>query len=158
MSWLLIIILIVLGLLFLLLEVLVIPGSTLAGIAGFGLLFTGLWQAYASKGSIAGHITLASTVLITIVGLYFSFKAGTWKRMALKTNSDSKLDLREGMEFNEGDTGLTMSRLAPTGKAMINDQIIEVHTYGEFIDQEKEIVVISVKDNKIIVTTKKSKV
>ena len=78
--------------------------------------------------------------------------------MALKTNSDSKLDLREGMEFNEGDTGLTMSRLAPTGKAMINDQIIEVHTYGEFIDQEKEIVVISVKDNKIIVTTKKSKV
>ncbi len=155
MSWLLIIILILLGLLFLLLEVLVIPGSTVAGIAGFGLLFVGLWQAYASKGIIEGHITLGSTIIVTVVVLYFSFKAGTWKRMALKTTSDGKMDQREGNEFNEGDTGITISRLAPSGKAMINNHIIEVHTYGEFIDHEKDIVVISVKDNKIIVTTKK---
>ena len=114
MSWLLIIVLIVLGLLFLLLEVLVIPGSTVAGIAGFGLLFVGLWQAYASKGIVEGHITLASTLVVTVVVLYFSFKAGTWKRMALKTTSDGKMDQTEGNEFNEGDTCITISRLAPS--------------------------------------------
>jgi membrane-bound ClpP family serine protease len=155
MSWLLIIILIILGLLFLLLEILVIPGSTLAGIAGFGLLFTGLWQAYASKGTVNGNITLASTVIITIVVLYFAFKAGTWKRMALKTTSDGKMDQLDGIDIKEGDTGITVSRLAPSGRAMINNDIIEVHTYGEFIDHEKEITVISVKNNKIIVTIKK---
>ena len=155
MSWLLIIILISLGLLFLLLEVLVIPGTTLAGILGFGLIFTGLWQAYASKGIIEGHITLGSTVLVTVIVLYYSFKTGTWKRMELKSTSDGKMDQLEGTNIKIDDTGITVSRLAPSGKALINNDIIEVHTYGEFIDQEKEIQVIAVKNNKIIVTLKK---
>jgi membrane-bound ClpP family serine protease len=155
MSWLLIIILITLGLLFLLLEVLVIPGATLAGIAGFGLLFVGLWQTYVSKGIVAGHITLAATIVVTIVSLYFSFKAGTWKRMALKTTSDGKMDQLEGLSIAIGDKGMTVSRLAPAGKALINNEIIEVHTFGEFIDQEVEVIVISVKNNKIIVTINK---
>ncbi len=155
MSWLLIIILITLGLLFLLLEVLVIPGTTLAGILGFGLIFTGLWQAYASKGIIEGHITLGSTVVVTVIVLYYSFKTGTWKRMALKANSDGKMDQLEGTNIKIDDTGISVSRLAPSGKALINNDIIEVHTYGEFIDQEKEIQVIAVKNNKIIVTLKK---
>lgn len=155
MSWLLIIMLIVLGVLFLLLEILVIPGTTLAGIVGFALLFVGIWQAYASKGIVEGHITLGATLLVTVITLYYSFKAGTWKRMALKTTVDGKMDQLDGINIKEGDTGTSVSRLAPSGKAIINNDIIEVHTYGEFIDQEKEIIVISVKDNKIIVTTKK---
>jgi membrane-bound ClpP family serine protease len=155
MSWLLIIVLITLGLLFLLLEILIIPGTTFAGIVGFVLVFIGLWQAYASKGIVEGHITLGATIVVTIVALYFSFKTGTWKRMALKTTVSGKMDQLDGLNIKEGDTGTSVSRLAPSGKAMINNDIVEVHTYGEFIDHEKEIIVISVKDNKIIVTTKK---
>jgi membrane-bound ClpP family serine protease len=147
--------LIVLGVLFLLLEILVIPGTTFAGIVGFALLFVGIWQAYASKGIVEGHITLGATLLVTVITLYYSFKAGTWKRMALKTTVDGKMDQLDGINIKEGDTGTSVSRLAPSGKAMINNDIVEVHTYGEFIDQEIEIIVISVKDNKIIVTTKK---
>jgi membrane-bound ClpP family serine protease len=155
MSWLLIIVLITLGLLFLLLEVLIIPGTTLAGIVGFGLVFVGLWQAYASKGIVEGHITLGATLIVTVITLYYSFKSGTWKRMALKSTIDGKMDQLDGIDIKEGDTGTSVSRLAPSGKAMINNDIVEVHTYGEFIDHEKEIIVLSVKDNKIIVTTKK---
>jgi len=158
MSWLLIIILIVLGILFLLLEILVIPGTTLAGIVGFGLLFVGIWQAYVSKGTVEGHITLGSTVVITLVTLYYSFKAGTWRRMALKTTVDGKMDQLEGININAGDIGMTVSRLAPSGKALINNEIVEVHTYGEFIDQDREVRVSSVKDNKIIVTLNKTNV
>jgi membrane-bound ClpP family serine protease len=147
--------LIVIGVLFLLLEILVIPGTTVAGILGFGLVFVGLWQAYASKGIVEGHITLGATLVITVITLYYSFKAGTWKRMALKTTVDGKMDQLDGIIIKEGDEGTSISRLAPSGKAMFNNELVEVHTFGEFIDQEKEIVVISVKDNKIIVTTKK---
>jgi membrane-bound ClpP family serine protease len=156
MSWLLIILLIFLGVVFLLLEVLVIPGTTVAGIIGFAMIFVGLWQSYASKGIMEGHITLGSTLVVTVVTLYFSFKAGTWKKMALKTSIDSKMDQLEGIMIKEGDLGNTVSRLAPSGKALINNEIVEVHTYGEFIDQEVEITVISVKDNKIFVTLKKT--
>lgn len=156
MSWLLIVMLIFLGILFLLLEVLVIPGVTVAMILGFGLLFVGLWQAYASHGVMAGHITLGSTLVITVAILYISFKAGTWKRMALKTTVDGKMDQLEGIEINKGDTGISISRLAPSGKAMIKDDIVEVHTNGEFIDQEQQIIVLSTRDNKIIVTLNKT--
>ena len=156
MSWLLIILLIFLGVVFLLLEVLVIPGTTVAGIIGFAMIFVGLWQSYASKGIMEGHITLGSTLVVTVVTLYFSFKAGTWKKMALKTSIDSKMDQLEGIMIKEGDLGNTVSRLAPSGKALINNEIVEVHTFGEFIDQEVEITVISVKDNKIFVTLKKT--
>jgi membrane-bound ClpP family serine protease len=155
MSWLLIIILIFVGLVFLLLEVLIIPGTTLAAIVGFGTLFIGIWQAYASKGIVAGHITLGSTIVVTIVSLYFSFKSGTWKRMALKSTIDGKMDQLHGLDIKVGDEGTSVSRLAPSGKALINNELIEVHTFGEFIDQEKELTVISVQDNKITVTLKK---
>ncbi len=155
MSWLLIVILIVLGILFLLLEILVIPGTTFAGIAGFVLLFVSIWQAYASKGTIEGHLTLLATLLVTAISLYFSFKAGTWKQMALNTTVDGKMDQLDGILIKEGDTGSSVSRLAPAGKALINNDIVEVHTFGEFIDQEIEIKVISVKDNKIFVTVNK---
>lgn len=155
MSWLLIILLITIGLLFLLLEVLVIPGTTVAGILGFGLLFTGIWQAYASKGTMAGHLVLGSAVVVTVITLYYAFKSGTWKRMALKTTVDGKMDQLEGININLNDSGVAISRLAPSGKARINNEIVEVHTYGEFIDQDTEIKVISIKDNKLIVTSNK---
>ena len=155
MSWLLILMLIFLGVLFLLLEILVIPGTTFAGVVGFALLFVGIWQAYASKGTVEGHITLASTFAVTVVSLYFSFKAGTWRKMALKTSVDGKMDQLEGIKIEAGDCGTAVSRLAPSGKALINNELVEVHTLGEFIDHETDITVLSVKENKIIVTTKK---
>jgi membrane-bound ClpP family serine protease len=133
----------------------VIPGTTIAGVAGFALLFAGIWQTYSTKGVMAGHLMLASTLVFTILALYFSFRAGTWKRLALKTTVDGKLDNPAGTSIQTGDTGSTLSRLAPSGKALINNDIVEVHTYGEFIDHEQEIQVISVKENKIIVTLKK---
>lgn len=152
MSWLLIILLIVVGLLLLLLEILVIPGTTLAGILGFAGLFTGIWQAYVSHGTFYGHITLGTTIALTLVVLYFSFKAGTWKRMALKTQVDGKIDHLAGHELKIGEIGKTISRLAPAGKAMFKDTIFEVHTFGEFIDHECEVRIIALNDNKIIVT------
>ncbi|MFZ4548989.1 MAG: hypothetical protein ACOYN4_16180, partial [Bacteroidales bacterium] len=97
-------------------EVLIIPGTTLAGIVGFGALFVGIWQAYASKGVIEGHITLGSTIIVTLIALYFSFKTGTWKRMALKSTVDGKMDQLEGLNIKVGDEGTSVSRLAPAGK------------------------------------------
>lgn len=152
MSWLLIILLIIVGLLLLLLEILVIPGITVAGILGFAGIFIGIWQSYSTYGATSGHITLASTILLTILTLYFAFKSGTWKKMELKTKVDGKIDHLEGHSLQIGDIGKSISRLAPSGKVLFNSTSFEVHTYGEFIDPEKEVRIISLIDNKIIVT------
>ena len=66
MFWLVIVILILIGLAFLLLEILVIPGTGIAGIIGFIILGIGVWQGYVYYGTIAGHWVLAGTIGATV--------------------------------------------------------------------------------------------
>jgi membrane-bound ClpP family serine protease len=154
MSWILIAILIIVGLIFLILEVLVIPGTTLAALVGFGLITAGIWQAYAVHGSFWGSITLGSTLVLTVLLLYFSLKSRTWKRMELKTSIDGRVNVLDENSVATGDTGITISRLAPSGNATIRGNRFEVHTFGEFIDPGTEIRVVNITDNKIFVTKK----
>jgi membrane-bound ClpP family serine protease len=154
MHWLLIATLIIIGLMFLALEILVIPGVGVAGVVGFILIAIGVWQAYAGHGSIAGHLVLGGTMVMTVLTLVLSLRGKTWRRIALSTAIDSKVNVIDEKKIKPGDTGRTVSRLAPMGKAMINDEFYEVSTNGDFIDQQTEIVVLKIEFNKIIVKRK----
>ena len=154
MHWLLIATFIVIGLLFLALEILVIPGVGIAGIVGFILIAIGVWQAYAGHGLVAGHLVLGGTFLLTVLTLVLSLRGKTWRRLALSTSIDSKVNVIDEEKIKAGDTGKTVSRLAPMGKAMINGEFYEVSTNGDFIDQQTDIVVLKIEYNKIIVKRK----
>jgi len=154
MPWELIIILIVIGLIFLLLEILVIPGATVAGIIGGAVIVFGIYEAYHSHGAIAGHITLVSTIVATLLVLVYAIRSKTWKKAMLQTQINSKVNIIDEKKIKIGDTGITISRLAPAGKARINDSLYEVHSLGSFIDQEMEIEVLKISYNKIIVKPK----
>jgi len=154
MHWLLIATFIVIGLLFLVLEILVIPGVGIAGVIGFILIAVGVWQAYAGHGMVAGHLTLGGTVVLSVLTLVFSIRSKTWKRIALSTSIDSKVNVIDKDKIRPGDIGRTVSRLAPMGKAMINGELYEVSTNGDFIDQQTEIEVVNIEYNKIIVKRK----
>jgi membrane-bound ClpP family serine protease len=78
--WTVIIILILVGILMMLIEILVIPGSGVAGIIGFGLMVAGIWLAYVDEGATAGHITLAVTLGVSLIGLLIALRTKTWKR------------------------------------------------------------------------------
>jgi membrane-bound ClpP family serine protease len=151
MSWTIIIALILVGLLFLVLEILVIPGTALVGLLGFGLVVFGIYESYHAFGTMAGHFTLVATILATVGTLYFSLKSKTWKRMALNRNIDGKMNVVDEELIHQGDKGRTVSRLAPMGKALINGSIVEVQSLSGFIDEEKEIMVVKVTPNKITV-------
>ncbi len=151
MTWTIIAILIVIGFLFLLLEILVLPGTNVAGFIGFALVAVGVWQAYATHGNLAGSLTLGGSVIFSGVALYYSLKSGTWKRAALKKSIDSKVNVIDETKIKIGDSGKTVSRLAPMGKAIINSIYFEVKTQGEFIDEGTNIEVINIDFNKITV-------
>ena len=154
MSLTLIIILIIAGLLFLLLEVLVIPGTTVVGIAGFALIIFSVWESYNVFGSPTGHFVLLGTIFFTILTIYLALKSKTWNRIMLKTEISGKVNEIDSTKVQAGDSGISVSRLTPGGKALIKDEYYEVHTNGEFIDQEYEIVVTHLADNKIFVKRK----
>lgn len=154
MTWSIIITLLLAGLLFLILEILVFPGTSVVGIVGFILLIVAIWGAYTYQGTNYGHYTLIATFGLTFIALFFSLRSKTWKKFSLDHEIDGKVNLIDENAIKAGDTGTTVSRLAPMGNALINGEMYEVATNGDFIDQEKEIIVIKVEKNKIIVKLK----
>lgn len=154
MTWTLIIILILVGFLFLLLEILVLPGTNISGILGFVLIGVGVYFAF-KIGTTAGVITLIASLVCSVVFLVIVLKSNTWRKLTLKAEINGKVNVIDKNLVKAGDSGKTVSRLAPAGKALINNDYYEVHTMGEFLDPDLDITVIKVDFNMIYVKLKK---
>lgn len=144
----LLIIVLVLGVLLFALEIVALPG----GIAGaFGLLLTGfgVWQSYLIWGPTIGNTILCICAGIIIVLLAIFLKAKTWKRFSLDEESDSVVNQIDQVALAVGAHGTTVARLAPTGKALFDGQLVEVHAINKFIDPDRPIEVVAVDGYRI---------
>ena len=143
-----IITIIVLGLLLLTLEIVALPGG-IAGILGFLLIAVGVWQGYATQGATGGSIILGCTLVACIVLLVLFLKPRTWNRFSLKEESDSTVNQINDPNIAVGAQGTTIARLAPTGKALIDGQLVEVHAVNKFIDPDRPIEVVAIEGYRI---------
>lgn len=148
-----IILLILIGLILLMLEILFVPGMVL-GFISVILMIVGIIFSYKDYGTTTGTIVLISTTIVSIASVYWAFNSGIWKKMGVQSSIDGKANVLEEGAVNVGDTGKTISRLNPMGKAFINNLQVEVHSQDDFIDPDKDIIVIKVQQNKIIVKLK----
>lgn len=144
----LLIIVLALGLLLLTLEIVALPGG-LAGIFGVALISFGVWQTYLLYGPTAGTITLLCSIAVCVLFLIIFMKAKTWKRFSLNEESDSKVNQIDQKVVKVGAKGNTVARLAPTGKALIDGELMEVHAVNKFIDPDRPIEVIAVEGYRI---------
>lgn len=143
--------LIILGIILLLLELLVIPGVGFAGAGGFLLLGIAIWYVYAELGVVAGHIALSIVGLMLAFFLWFSLRSKTWKRAALNAEIKGKSDGQPDTQIHVGDRGITISRLNPAGKALINNDYFEVRTFDKMVDNGIPIEVIKIEHRTIFV-------
>ena len=149
----LIIFLIILGLLLFVAEFILLPGITLAGIGGAICLVTAIVSSFITYGTGIGLLILGLTVLVMVVMTVLMLKAGTWKKFMLKTTLDGKVDnvgADEG-RVKAGDRGVTVTRLVPGGKVLVNDEYFEAKSIDILIDPGQEIEVVRIDDNKLIV-------
>ena len=153
MSWPLIIITILGGLVLVALEIVALPGAV-CGIVGGAMVALAVWQTYANYGSTAGIITLLVSIAVGILLLVILMKSRTWKRFSLNEESDSRVNQIDATAVLPGAEGRTISRLAPAGKARIGGQIVEVHSNGEFIEPETQVVVTEIEGYRIVVRRK----
>jgi membrane-bound ClpP family serine protease len=154
MSWLIIISLIIIGIIFLLLEILVVPGTTLVGLAGAGLMVGGIVTAFSTYGVQAGVLTLAGSLVLSVLAIALALKSNTWRKAMLGTEIDGRVNVVEPDKVVAGDEGLAITRLNPMGKAMIKDDFYEVTSKDNLISENTPIVVVKVEGNKIIVKPK----
>ncbi len=146
-----IVLLLVLGVVLILLEFFVLPGITVAGIAGIVMMLGGIYLSYSHYGNTIGHLTVLGSVVFSLVALWLALKSGTWNRIMLKTEIDSKVEKLEEDLVAIGDEGICLSRLAAMGHVRINNHIVEAKSIGTYVDEKTEVKVIKIVDKVIVV-------
>jgi membrane-bound ClpP family serine protease len=147
-----VILLISLGILLFLIEFLLIPGITIAGIGGAILTLGGIYLAYSRFGAETGSAVLAGTLLVNVLILTLSLRSRTWKKAMLTTNIDSRVNEIPGLEkIKSGDRGVAVTRLAPMGTVKVNDVVFEAKSIAGFIDPKTEIEVVKITSAQVIV-------
>lgn len=146
-----IIILIVVGILLILTEILLIPGIGVAGILGVAALGGSCFYAFNEFGSAAGTVVTVINVILIVLSTIYVLRAKTWKKLALDTNIDSKVNMFDGAAIAVGDCGKTMTRLAPMGTAFFGNTKYEVTSLEGVIDAGTDVEVVLIEDNKIYV-------
>jgi membrane-bound ClpP family serine protease len=146
-----IVFLILLGLLLLILEFAVIPGVTIAGIGGVIMLIVSVYLAFTKFGTLAGFVTLLFVLVSAPLLFYYFFKTKPGKKLVLNTNIEGKVETFDSQSIHTGDEGITVGRLAPSGKVTVNGLTVEARSTGQFIDQHKPVKVVKVLPDKIIV-------
>jgi membrane-bound ClpP family serine protease len=138
-------------------EVLLVPGTTVVGVAGLAAMGGAVYLMYTQYGTWAGHYALFATVLVSLVSIIIGFKTGAWEMFSLKDTVEGKFETEHhdsGNKLKAGDTGKALSPLKPVGKAMINGSKVEVQARTGYIDKNEEIEVVKVVTNTIIVKRK----
>ena len=147
-----IIILIVLGILLFVIEFLLVPGVTIAGIGGLVLTVFGVYKAFNDFGSTVGAWVLIGTILLSVFVIAMSLRARTWDRLMLKTDIKGTVDkdLTED-QVKSGDKGTALTRLAPMGKILVNDMVREAKSTEGYVDEHSEIEIVSIEGTRISV-------
>ena len=146
---------IVLGILFMLIEIFLLPGISIAGIAGAIFLIGGIVYSYMFLGSTAGNVTLAASAVTLGLTFFGLLKSKSLERISLNTNIDDKVDNSYLLKIAVGDIGVAVSRLNPIGKVLVNDVEAEGKSFdGEFIEEDTEIVVVKVETYNVLVKRK----
>ncbi|MDF7812718.1 NfeD family protein [Hymenobacter sp. YC55] len=151
MDWLTIALLLLFGLLFLVAEVIFIPGTTVVGLIGFALLAAGVWFGYRDLGSDTGHILLISSLAATGVLVYIGLRPRNISRVALNDVNNSHVRDVRLPDVLPGTVGRALSALRPAGTVLFEDNRREVTTRGEFVPAGTEVRVLRIEQNRIVV-------
>ncbi len=148
--------LIVVGIILIILELLVIPGTTVVGFLGMILMAVGVYLSYTNISIQAGHYTLIGSVLFFIVILAISLRSRTWKKASLDTSIESKVDLLQvNTDDLIGKTAITISRLNPTGKIDLDGEYYEARSHYSIIEPKTKVEIIAIEGNTLIVKPQK---
>ncbi len=148
----LIVILIIVGVLMLVAELVLLPGLSFAGICSLLANGGAIYLGFTRYGTTGGFIILAAIVILSLVATVVSLRAKTWQRLSLKSTVDGTCQSLPDNTLKIGDRGVTVTRLAPIGKVMIEEKTYEAKSFGDkYIDPRKEIEVVGFENFNAIV-------
>lgn len=146
-----ILILIAVGLLLILIEFLVLPGTNIAGILGIIMIIAGIYFGYRDIGPPVANYILAGSLMFMAGSITYVLRSKTWQKLSLNSSIDGKFENVETLTVKPGDQGKSMTRLNPIGTVMVNEKTFEGKSGHKFIDPNTPIEVIKVIGNQLLV-------
>lgn len=146
-----IIILVVLALLFLVVELVLLPGFTVTGLLALASGVGAVYIAYDDYGNIVGTAVLVALLLLSVLVVCLSLRAKTWQRFALKEKLSSSASESLAQSVAIGARGKTISRLSPMGSVEIGGKIYEAKLVQGYLDPRCDIEVVGFQNSNIIV-------
>ena len=147
--------LILVGLALIVVEVTVVPGLNVIGVAGVLGAAVGVVVAFVEYGVAGGLGTLAATVLAAGGGGYLLVESGAWDRFVLTdtlTGGDAEAaDEAESRARLLGKTGTAITPLRPGGVAEVGGARVEVETEGAFVASGSAVRVVALDRRRVIV-------
>ncbi len=158
-----------LGFILLLIEVFYIPGFGFIGFTGFIFMFIGLMLMlikhpfnFPSFEFSNAFYTIAQAFILTFIvclaGIKYLPESTFFKKIQLLNRETPDLGFQTKSlpeKISIGTIGISKSILRPSGRAIFDQDIIDVTTQGEFIDKEQEIIIVRIQGNKVFVEQKR---
>ncbi len=132
-------------------ELLIVPGTSVLGFIGFGGMVYGIYEIFATHGTTAGWIALCAVAVLCVGLTVWVLKTKSWKKITLDDKLDGKVNVLDAQKIKVGEEGKAMSRLAPTGQASFSGEICEVQSMDGYIDPKTPIKVVRIENNKVFV-------
>ena len=147
----LIVFLILLGVLFLVAELVLLPGISLGALFALICYGSAIYTAFTDYGPFAGGVVVLVIAALSFVATVFSLRSKTWQRFSLKQRIESSSMPLPADEVKAGARGVAVSRLAPMGKVEIGGRIYEAKSADVYIDQRCAVEVIGFENFNVVV-------
>lgn len=107
-----IVLLILFGVLFLVAELVLLPGVSAGAVLSLVSFGSAVYMAFRDYGPLGGTVTLGVVLVLAVAATLLSLRAKTWQRFSLRHKVASSMPAPASEQVRLGDRGLTLSRLA----------------------------------------------
>lgn len=146
-----VVLLILFGVLFLVAEIVLLPGVSVGALLALVSYGAAVYLAFRAFGTVGGIIAIAVVLLLSLVATIISLRAKTWQRFSLRQQIDSSSMPRPEEELHVGERGKTLSRLSPMGRIEIDGRIYEAKSLDAYVDPQREVEVVGFENFSVIV-------
>ena len=147
-----IVLLIVLGLLFLVAELVLLPGVSVGALLALVCDGFAIWLGFRDFGTAGGAGVIGVFLVLSPRLTVVSLRGKTWQRFSLRQEiRSSSTPVLPSEELHAGDRGKTLSRLSPMGKVEIGGRIYEAKSLDAYVDPRREVEVVGFENFSVIV-------
>ena len=147
-----IVLLVFFGLLFLVAELVLLPGVSIGAVLALVCYGSSVYLAFRDFCPVTGTVVILVILVLSVIATVVSLRAKTWQRFSLKQEiRSSSMPVIPAEELQVGDRGVTLSRLSPMGKVEIGGRIYEAKSTDVYIDQRSTVEVVGFENFNVVV-------